>query len=202
MTLLTMNWMHWKIFSSFLFVCFTAAPIAYGSWSSQAGGRMEAAAHSLHATATAISDSSWICDLHCTLQQCQILNPSSKARDEFTPPSSWTLVRLLTCLATTETPRGHLFFRACCKCPFIYLFFFFCLCPWHAEVLGPEIKPAPRNSHCGTVEANPTRNPEVAILIPGLTQWVKDLVLPWAVVYVANTAWKQPCCGCGVGLQW
>ena len=25
---------------------------------------------------------------------------------------------------------------------------------------------------------NPTRNHEVASLIPGLTQWVKDLVLP------------------------
>ena len=29
---------------------------------------------------------------------------------------------------------------------------------------------------------NPTRNHEVAGLIPGLTQWVKDLGLPWAAV--------------------
>ena len=29
---------------------------------------------------------------------------------------------------------------------------------------------------------NPTRNREVAGLIPGLTQWVKDSVLPLAVV--------------------
>ena len=31
---------------------------------------------------------------------------------------------------------------------------------------------------CGTVEIIPTRNHEVPGLIPGLTQWVKDLVLP------------------------
>ena len=35
--------------------------------------------------------------------------------------------------------------------------------------------------------------------IPGLTQWVKDPVLSWAVVLVADEA--QIWCGCGTG-QW
>ena len=35
-----------------------------------------------------------------------------------------------------------------------------------------------RHSHRGTAETNPTRNREVPGLIPGLTQWVKDLALP------------------------
>ena len=35
-----------------------------------------------------------------------------------------------------------------------------------------------RSSLRGIVETNPTRNHEVAGLLPGLTQWVKDPVLP------------------------
>ena len=34
------------------------------------------------------------------------------------------------------------------------------------------------SSHGAAVEMNPTTNREVAGLIPGLAQWVKDLVLP------------------------
>ena len=37
--------------------------------------------------------------------------------------------------------------------------------------------------------------------IPGLAQWVKDLALPRAVVWVAAVAWILRCCGCGVGRQ-
>ena len=35
-----------------------------------------------------------------------------------------------------------------------------------------------RSSHHGAAETNPTRDHEVASLIPGLTQWVKDPALP------------------------
>ena len=39
------------------------------------------------------------------------------------------------------------------------------------------------SSRCGAVETNPTKNQEVAgSTIPGLSQWVEDLALPWAVV--------------------
>ena len=38
---------------------------------------------------------------------------------------------------------------------------------------APEVD-ATQSSHCGAVEMNPTRNHEVAGLIPGVAQWVKD----------------------------
>ena len=45
---------------------------------------------------------------------------------------------------------------------------------------------------------NPTRNHEVARLIPGLAQWVKDLALLWAVgrpaavALIGPLAWESP----------
>ena len=49
-----------------------------------------------------------------------------------------------------------------------------------------------RSSHCGTAETNPTRNPEVAGLIPGLTQWVK-LAAP---APIQSLAWELPYATC------
>ena len=46
---------------------------------------------------------------------------------------------------------------------------------------------------------NLTRNHEVVGLIPGLAQWVKDLVLPLAVVSVTDVTQIPSGCGSGVG---
>ena len=62
-------------FSFFFFCLFRAALAAYGS--SQARVKLEA-----YATATAIQDLSHICYLHHSWQQCWILNPLSRARDQ------------------------------------------------------------------------------------------------------------------------
>ena len=52
---------------------------------------------------------------------------------------------------------------------------------------------------CGTEETNLTRNHEGSI--PGLSQWVKEPALLWAVVWFADTARIWCCWGCGVGRQ-
>ena len=43
---------------------------------------------------TTMLDPSCFCNIHHSLQQCQILNPLSKARIE--PASSWILLRFVT----------------------------------------------------------------------------------------------------------
>ena len=63
-----------------MFCLFRATPAAYGS--SQARGRIRAIAASLHHShSNSRSKPSQVCDPHHSLQQCQILNPLSRARD-------------------------------------------------------------------------------------------------------------------------
>ena len=56
-----------------------------------------------------------------------------------------------------------------------------------------------RSSHCGTAEVNPPSTHKNAGLIPGLTQWVGNLVLLWlwhrpaAVAPIQPLVWELPC---------
>ena len=79
-----------------------------------------------YTTATATPDLSCICELLHGSQQCQILNPLSKARIE--PASSWIPVRFVT----TE-PQWELLL-------FYFLFCFLGPHPWHMEVPRLEVK--------------------------------------------------------------
>ena len=74
--------------------------------------------------------------------------------------------------------------------------------PWKSKKLSLlKNQSSEGSSHCGSVETNPISLHEDASLIPGLPRWVKDPVLRWAVVYVADTAQIPRCCGCGEGWQ-
>ena len=65
-----------EMFLFFFFLLFRATPTAYGG--PRLGVKSELLAYS---TATETLDPSHICELHKSLQQCQILNPLSEARN-------------------------------------------------------------------------------------------------------------------------
>ena len=84
--------------SRFFFFFFSFRAAAFGN--SQARGQMGAAAVGLHHSHC--NNPSWICNLHRSSQQCQILNPLSGARD-------WTHILMHTSqVPFCWTPMGTL----------------------------------------------------------------------------------------------
>ena len=63
-----------------------------------------------YTTAMAMPDPSNVCDLHHSSQQCQILNPLSKAMDQTESP--WRLVRFVSTEPQQELPPSLLCSRA------------------------------------------------------------------------------------------
>ena len=109
--------------SSFFFFFFRAALAAYGS--SQARGQIGAAG-AAYVTAIAMPDLSHICDLHCSLRQCWILNPLREARDQ---------TRILMDTSQVLDPLSHHMNSN--------KLLFFGLHPKHVEVPRPGIGPLP-----------------------------------------------------------
>ena len=134
-------------------------------------------------------DPSHVYDLHHSSQQCQILNPLSKARGRtrnFMVPG-----QIHFHCATTGTAA------------FNFFYFDIILDLDGVANLSPQFSLIliPWSSHCDSVETYLTSTHEDTGLIPSLAQWIKDLVLPWAVVWVTYTAQIWHCCGCSVGQQ-
>ena len=84
----------------YLFFLFRGAPVAYGS--SQSRGSIRAATEAF-ATSMATLGLSCICDFHCSLQQCRILNPLNEARD-------WTHILTETMSEPQQELLGFFFF--------------------------------------------------------------------------------------------
>ena len=88
---------------------FRPTPAAYGG--SQARGPIEPQ-RPADATATTTQDPSHVCDLHHTSQQCQILNPLSKAGDQTCVLVDTSLVHY--CWAAVGTPHLYTVMIAIC----------------------------------------------------------------------------------------
>ena len=74
----------------FSFFIFRAVPTAYGSSRLAVELELQLLAY---VTATATPDPSCICDLHCSLGQCPVINPLNEARDQtcLLMDASWVL---------------------------------------------------------------------------------------------------------------
>ena len=96
-------WQYWKDWV--FFFLFTAKSMAYGS--SWAGVKSELQLQA-YTTATATLDPSHICNLCCSSQQCQILNPLSEAKIESKSSQRQRPVESLTHWSTRGTTEKTL----------------------------------------------------------------------------------------------
>ena len=106
-------------FCIFIILLFRAGPMACRSF--QAGGRIVATATGLHHSHTT-QDPRFVCDLHCSSQQCLIPNPLSEARDQICILMNTSQIHF-HCVKT-GTPR-ILLFHMFHFIHFIYIFIHF-----------------------------------------------------------------------------